>query len=318
MAPSLQRLGRILRLLLPVALLVWLWQATDGPEVLSLLRAADPLLLALALGAILAQNTLSALRWRLTAAGLGQPIARGRALREYFLSQFLNMTLPAGVLGDAGRAVRAREGVGLVKAGQAVVIDRMVGQVTLFAVLLAGLSVVGLTGGAGRWPDWVPPLALGIAGGIVGIALLLILLAWLGGRVGRAVGGFLGGVRAAVLSRRAWPRQAGFSLAIVACNLGAFALCAAATGTMLPPLAIVTILPLILATMVIPISVAGWGVREGAAAALWPVLGASAEAGIAASVAMGLVILVASLPGVVVLMAPAPRRRADDPAEGET
>ncbi|MGZ9811646.1 lysylphosphatidylglycerol synthase transmembrane domain-containing protein [Pseudoroseicyclus sp. H15] len=310
MAPSLQRLGRIARLLLPVALLVWLWHATDGREVLSLLRAADPLLLAFAVAAILIQNTLSALRWRFTAARLGQLIARRRAVTEYFLSQFLNMTLPAGVLGDAGRAVRAREGVGLVKAGQAVVIDRMVGQVALFAVLLVGLSVVGLTGGAGRWPHWVPPLALAIAGGIVGVVLALVLLARLHGRVGRAVAGFVGGVQAAVLARRAWPWQAGVSLAIVACNLGAFALCGAATGTTLPPLAIVTILPLILATMVIPISVAGWGVREGAAAALWPVLGESAEAGIAASVALGMVILLGSLPGVLVLLAPAPRARA--------
>ncbi|SHJ20706.1 lysylphosphatidylglycerol synthase transmembrane domain-containing protein [Wenxinia saemankumensis] len=310
MAPTLRHVGRIARLVLPVALLVLLWRAVDGPEILRLLRAADPVLLALALAAILMQNALSALRWRLTAGALGQVIGRGRALREYFLSQFLNMVLPAGVLGDAGRAVRAREGVGLARAGQAVVLDRVIGQVALFSVLLAGLSAVGLTGAGGRWPDWVPPLALGIAGGGAGIALALLVSARLGGPLGRAARGIGRGVRAAVLAPGIWHRQAALSLAIVACNLGGFALCAAATGTVLPPLAVVTVLPLVLATMVIPISVAGWGVREGAAAALWPVLGASAEAGIAASVAMGLVILLAALPGVLVLAAPAPGRGA--------
>ena len=91
-------------------------------------------------------------------------------------------------------------------------------------------------------------------------------------------------------------------MVILACNLGAFTLCAAATGTVLPPLAVISVVPLVLTAMVLPVSVGGWGVREGAAAALWPVLGASAEAGVAASVAFGLVILAASLPGAVALM----------------
>jgi uncharacterized membrane protein YbhN (UPF0104 family) len=85
----------------------------------------------------------------------------------------------------------------------------------------------------------------------------------------------------------------------VACNLAAFAFCARATGTSLGPLATVAIVPLILTAMLLPLSVGGWGWREGAAAALFPVAGFGAGAGLAASVAFGIVILIAAAPGAL-------------------
>jgi hypothetical protein len=53
--------------------------------------------------------------------------------------------------------------------------------------------------------------------------------------------------------------------------------------------------------MLIPLSFSGWGLREGAAAALFPVAGLTAAQGLATSVAFGLVFLIAVLPGLVPL-----------------
>ena len=53
--------------------------------------------------------------------------------------------------------------------------------------------------------------------------------------------------------------------------------------------------------MVIPITISGWGLREGAAATLLPVGWPHRGRGMAASVAFGLVFLAASLPGVIVM-----------------
>jgi uncharacterized membrane protein YbhN (UPF0104 family) len=95
------------------------------------------------------------------------------------------------------------------------------------------------------------------------------------------------------------------SFATTGCNVAAFALCARAVGAPLPLGAVLGLVPLILFTMLIPLTVAGWGLREGAAAALFPVAGASAEAGLAASIAFGLVFVAAVLPGALGLMRPA-------------
>ncbi|MBX9719541.1 MAG: hypothetical protein K2X36_11995, partial [Microbacteriaceae bacterium] len=67
----------------------------------------------------------------------------------------------------------------------------------------------------------------------------------------------------------------------------------------LPLAAIVTLVPIILLTMLVPITISGWGLREGAAAALLPLAGATASASLAASVVFGLVGLVAVLPGLL-------------------
>ncbi|HBM58735.1 MAG TPA: UPF0104 family protein [Citreicella sp.] len=296
---------RLAQAAMACALLVLLWRVADGAQALDLLRGADPLWLGAALLALAAQTVLSALRWRLTAARLGLQMGTGRAVAEYYLAQLVNQALPGGVLGDAGRALRARGSAGLLVSGQAVVIERLAGQAALLAALALGLALGG---------RMLPPALLLPVLMVLGIAALLPLALWaaraLPGAPGRAARGFAGACARALLGRDTLPRQLGLSLGTVACNLAAFAFCARATGTPLPLAAILALVPLILLTMVLPLTIGGWGLREGAAAALFPLAGASAAAGLATSIAFGLMLLVSVLPGLVALW-PVPRARAD-------
>ena len=59
---------------------------------------------------------------------------------------------------------------------------------------------------------------------------------------------------------------------------------------------------LVLLAMTIPLSIGGWGPREGAAAWLFTMAGLSAAQGVSTSVVYGVLSLVASLPGAVVLL----------------
>jgi hypothetical protein len=68
--------------------------------------------------------------------------------------------------------------------------------------------------------------------------------------------------------------------------------------------------------MLVPISISGWGLREGAASALFPIAGATATEGFATSVAFGLAFIVAVLPGVVPLLV-GRRLRPTDNQTGE-
>ena len=61
---------------------------------------------------------------------------------------------------------------------------------------------------------------------------------------------------------------------------------------------------LLLGWMLVPLTIGGWGLREGTAAALFPLVGGSGEAGLAASIAFGLVLLASSLPGAITLLRP--------------
>ena len=78
---------------------------------------------------------------------------------------------------------------------------------------------------------------------------------------------------------------------------------AQAIGSDTPLVTLVPLIPIVLLAMLLPISIAGWGVREGVAAVLWAAAGLSAVEGAAISAAYGLIILISSLPGAGVLLA---------------
>lgn len=304
--PLPRRVVPVLQAALAVGLLALLWQAADGPAALASLKAADWRWLALGLAALSLQTVLSALRWQLTARQFGIALGTGHAIREYYLAQVVNQSLPGGMIGDAGRAVRARAQAGLLASGQAVVFERLAGQIAMFLTLAVGFGVTWALPGGLDWPAWLAgPLALALA---LGLALPLLIrgAARLPGATGRAAAGLRATVRRALMSGAALPGQIWLSLGTTLCNLAAFAFCARAVGVDLGPGAVAALVPLILVTMLIPLSISGWGLREGAAAALLPLAGATASGGLAASVAFGLTFAVASLPGIALIWA-APR-----------
>ncbi|MEM7693267.1 MAG: lysylphosphatidylglycerol synthase transmembrane domain-containing protein [Pseudomonadota bacterium] len=302
-----KRVMLLVQIALAVGLLALLWRLADGAEAARRLASAHPGWLMAAFVALTLQTVLSALRWRLTAGQLGIALDRPTAVREYYLSQLINQALPGGVLGDAARAVRSRAAAGLLASGQAVAFERLAGQIGLYGVfaaaVLASLAAPGVA-----WPCWLWPPLLALILGLPLVTLALFaIVRLLPGRVGRALHAFAGAAAHALAAPAVVWRQIGLSLATALCNVLAFAFCAFAVGADLSLLAALTVVPMILFAMVVPLTVSGWGVREGAAAALFPLAGASAAEGLAASVAFGLIFLAAVLPALVTMLR-APRQ----------
>lgn len=293
---------RIGQLAVTAALIALLWTAADGPAIARTLVAADPVWLVAAVATLLCQTVLSALRWRVTAAELGQTLPLRRAIAEYFMSQTVNQALPGGVMGDAARAVRARSDVGLAVSGLAVGLERLAGQIAMFLALAVAFTVTYLRAGGFDWPPhYAAP---------IGTALTLITLAVLGavtlwGRIGLLHGAparWFELARRALFSPRVLPAQIGLGAAITVCNIAAFGFCAWAVGVSLPIGALFALVPLILFSMLIPLTVSGWGVREGSAALLLPLAAVGVAEAVAASVLFGVAILLAALPGLVALV----------------
>lgn len=286
-----------------VGLLALLWQVADGGAALEALATANPVWMLAAVLALTLHTLLAAERWRLTAGALGLPLTRRLAVREYYLAQLVNSTVPGGVVGDAGRAVRSRGPAGLAVAAQAVVVERFAGQVALLATMTIAVAAVVLVPGGLELPTAIVGLAATVA--LIGAGLIgLVVAGAFGARLlpGRA------GTRAAELGRtsavalagrRVVGAQLGLSAGTTASILAAFAYSALSVGVALPFAAIIALVPLVLLTMLVPITISGWGLREGAAAALLPVAGIAASDALAASVVFGLLGLVAVLPGLL-------------------
>ncbi|KAA9005009.1 lysylphosphatidylglycerol synthase transmembrane domain-containing protein [Histidinibacterium aquaticum] len=287
---------RALHIAVPLAIITAVISAVGAEEVIAQLRGATWGWIAAALAACAAQTVLSAIRWRLTAQRLGLAISEQRAVAEYFLSSLVNTTVPGGVLGDAWRAVRSRSGGGLEPAAQSVLIERMAGQIALGAVLVLGLAVSGR------------PLFQGTAALVVlaVVALLLISFTPFRAVLGRSLPTFM--LRFATAIRHCWSgrltasAQVSLSVAIVVANIATFVFAARATGTVIGLSDAILAVPLILFAMLIPLSVAGWGYREGTAVAVFTLIGFTAADGLSASVIFGVVVFLAALPGLMVLV----------------
>jgi hypothetical protein len=87
----------------------------------------------------------------------------------------------------------------------------------------------------------------------------------------------------------------------VAGHLVVFLVAAASVGVALTPLQLVPVGALVLLGAAIPLNVAGWGPREGVAAWAFAAYGSTAATGLAVSVTFGVLAMVATLPGLLVL-----------------
>lgn len=292
----------VVQVAVAVGLLTLVWRLVDGGEALQLLTQANIAWLLAAIGVLSLQIVLSALRWQITAGQLGITFNRGSAIREYYLSQIINQSLPGGVLGDAGRAVRARSQAGLLASGQAVVLERLAGQVGLLIVLTGAFIVTVTVPGGVVWPGWLATLvailiavALTVPFVLIGVARLLP------PRARQFITGLLTSARHAVGGKEVRWAQLVLSLATALANIAGVVFCARALGVDLSFGVAMAIVPLMLFTMLVPITVSGWGLREAAAAALFPLAGLSAAEGLATSVAFGVVLIVIALPGLFFL-----------------
>ncbi|MEL6464027.1 MAG: lysylphosphatidylglycerol synthase transmembrane domain-containing protein [Pseudomonadota bacterium] len=270
-----------------VALLWW----TNASAVLDRLQSADMTWIIMGVLAITASTFAMAHRWKVVAGAFDVRISYSVALREYYLAQLINIALPGGVAGDVSRAVRARHRADLTRAAQSVMAERLLGQVAILALMCVGFAVALLLPGGPEWGQ----LAWSVLAVLAGSVFVTVAMS----RSHKATGTFL----YAVFQMMRRPVMTVHGVITTVCLVFGFYACARATGINIPAEGWATLIPLILCAMLVPLSVGGWGWREGAAAALFPLIGAPASAGVAAGITYGLVVLVAALPAAAILAA---------------
>jgi hypothetical protein len=251
-----------------VMLAVVVWWVGSG-AVLTGLRALDAPVVALGLAIAAVTTTASAWRWHLVARELGMAVPLGTAVAACYRAQFLNTVLPGGVLGDVHRGVVHGRAAGATGLGlRTVVWERFAGQVVLAA--LTAVALVALPSPARPLLPWL--LAIGT---LAALTLLVV--------------------------RRSLPGIVLASVVATAGHVATYVLAARAVGVDAPLAMLVPLALVVLVAAGIPLNLAGWGPREGMAAWAFAAAGLGAATGLATAVAFGAIVLVANLPGAVVL-----------------
>ena len=271
--------------------------------------------------AVVAAVTLTALttacsawRWRVVARALGVGIGLPGAACAYYRSLFLNSVLPGGVLGDVHRAVtHGRRAGDVVRGLRAVAWERLWGQ-----AIQAVVAVVVLLALPSPVRPALPYVLLGVVGA-AGCAALAVRGAARRGRprVARAARAVSADLRRGLLAPDVWPQLTLASVLVVAGHTATFVIAARVAGSTAPLGELVALLMVVQVAVVIPLSVGGWGLREGAAAWAFAAAGLGAAAGVTVATLYAVLMLAAVAPGAGLLLGDAVRRRRDQGQRGD-
>jgi glycosyltransferase 2 family protein len=214
---------------------------------------------------------LMALRWRLllSAKGIDAPIAW--LTRTYFVALFAGQFLPAAIGGDAVRAVElGRRTRDAPEAVASVLIDRLVG---LLSLVIFAITAVAVGGGSTRRPG---VLAAEAAFGVAAAgALALLFSSRLRGVVARALeprsdghrlaagGRFYDALHTYRGHRGTLALVGALALVVQAARVGVIALLTRALSLDVPDSVILLTGPVVFASLALPVSLNGIGVREG-------------------------------------------------------
>jgi len=290
-------LWRSVSVLAPVATLgLLVWRLGTGPFIDGV-RTVDGGALAAAAGIAVLTTVCCAWRWKIVARGLGIDLPLPSAVVAYYRSVFLNVALPGGVVGDVHRGVsHGRDVRDVGRALRAVVWERSAGQVVQIVLTVAILVAL-----PSPLHSSMLPVALAVIVGALVVALLARTRAAGRSTAARLRAAVAGDLRGALLARRAWPGILLASALVVAGHALTFLIAARTAGVTAPPSRMLPIALLVMAAMVLP-SIGGWGPREGVTAWAFGAAGLGAHRGVSTAVVYGVMVFVASLPGVVVLV----------------
>jgi uncharacterized membrane protein YbhN (UPF0104 family) len=262
-------------------------------------RTIDVRSLAAAAGIALVTTTCCAWRWSIVARGLGVEVPLGSAIAAYYRSQFLNTTLPGGVVGDVHRAVRHGRDVGDVSRSlRSVMWERAAGQ-----VVQAAITAIVLLALPSPVQSAMPVVVVVAVAAALGGVLLSRRLPHDGSsRTARASRTVAADLHDGLLARQAWPGIVLTSALVVAGYTATFLIAARTAGVTASTVRLLPLAVLALLAMAVPTNVGGWGPREGVAAWTFGLAGMGASLGVATAVVYGAMALVANLPGAAVLV----------------
>ncbi len=297
-----------LRIAVTLGLLVWIAGQVDPSRIAGRLAAADLPPIALAVVLALAQWALAALRWHWILARLGHRIDRVSVALIHGVGNLFNQVLPSTVGGDVFRvALLARRRVGLGAAMRSVVCDRVFG--TLALIVLTGLTLP-LGWAVLDRPAAMAGLSIVVAVLLAGFALTLAAsrrvgrLPW----IGRQLGPVADDLRGIATSWRGLSIAMAFGLPVHALSALGFLAVAHGLGVPVTLLQAALLVPPVMLLSLVPLSIGGWGVREGGFAAAFALAGGiSAADAVAVSIGFGLTMTaVAALGGLAWVLLPAP------------
>ena len=242
-----------------------------------------------------------ALRWSLVIETISARVRLRAALHIMFIGLFFNQTLPSSIGGDAMRIWHIRHhGFPLRTAINSVLLDRLIALAALAVFMLISFPVLYQLVGDAVVRGGVLAVSVALIGGFMVLYFFRLLPKWF--HRWRIVEEVRHLSREAHTVAKA-PRSAGrillLSMVMHAMTGTAIYEIARGLGVGIGLVECVVLVPPISLLTILPISVAGWGVREAAMISGLAYVGIDANDALVTSIIFGLLLMMISVPGGV-------------------
>ena len=287
-----------LKLSVSIVILAILFFLSDTSKMLNALVNINLWIIFIAVLLCFLQMVLAGFRWYILGVGTGDFLNILTAIKINFAAMFCNQVLPTSIGGDVVRVTLAgREGLTIGRAIRTVLLDRVTGLVSLI-VLIAVTFIAVESYLPKEWPVQtikISPILILIVVFILFyngkmLAPLLQKVAYL-----EWFGTFLR--EGSVLIREGKTIYYTILISIIIHSIGALCVWTLANdlGLEISYMSVLGFLPFISLAQLIPISIAGWGVREGVVVTLFAWMGMDTSIALLVSIIWGASIAIAAV-----------------------
>ncbi len=294
------RFFQVLKLIASLVIITLIFLGLDFSKILANFSKANHWIVLMIVVLAFLQMVLAGFRWHLIGDSTGEFINRWTTLRIMLAGMFCNQVLPISIGGDLVRIGLAKpHGLSIGRAVRSVVLDRVAGLLSLLTLMIFTGVVISIYAP----PDWPRNLIRALP-----VFLILILLTgiWSGKMVSEKMANWIGldwlvefFKEASVLLRATLSSiiilLISYSIHIISAMCLWFS--TFAVGITVDYIVILGFLPIIILAQLIPVSIAGWGVREGTVVILFSLISIDKETALVASIIWGLSIAIAAVIG---------------------
>jgi hypothetical protein len=281
-----------IKILISAALLYLALRKVNLSDLASRINIASLGWIGMAVAVTFLQIFVGVLRWREIGAECGAPLPARQAMRFNLIGTFFNQTLPSSIGGDAVRLwLVARDGAGWRSATYSIFVDRAVGLIALAVIIVASLpwSYNLISDPSGRSALLFVDFAA-LAGGVGFLVLGRLQWPWLK----RWWGTHHLHACSVIANRVMFSRERGPTVAVLSVLVHVLAVVIAwcVVQSIAAPVLfsqIFQLVPPVMLITMLPISIAGWGVREATMGLAFGYAGLMTNEGINVSLLFGAV-----------------------------